>query len=286
MDRFNRVIVAVDPGEASSGNGEPDDRTQLALARAAWLAGVAGAELRIVTVVYLTVTVEPPWRHTAEPNDRPVVKETLARLEALAAAPRAQGVKTSVEVRFGRVTEQLLESVKQWDADLVVVGGARREGALGLLGSTSTQVFRKAPCSVWIARQDVEHDFKEALAALTPDDRAHGVLRIASSFAGTVDARLHVVGAVEHASPERLASVQASLDEWTKPYASKVRFGAIEALPGEPGEVILERAARHDAEIVFIGPSRRSALASFLGSHPTGSTLKRLRCSLVCTRVR
>lgn len=287
MDRFNRVIVAVDPDESGfESGGVLDSQTRVALARSAWLAGVADAELRLVAVKYLTVEVDPPWRHSAGPNDRPLVKRLLDRLQELAAAAREQGVKTSVEARFGQVTEQLLESVKQWDADLIVVGGARRQGVLGLLGSTSAEVFREAPCSVWIARKDVDHDFQEALAAVNPEDRTHGVLRIATSFARTVDARLHVLSVIEDGDAKQLASAQQSIDERTRSLASQVRLGAIEAVAGEPGEVILERAARHHAEIVFIGPSRRSALMSFLGSYPTGSALKRLDCSLVCARAR
>lgn len=288
MDRFNRIIVAVDLGESASGSGDdgPDDRTRLALERAAWLARLSGAELRLVTVVYLMVSVEPPWRHAAGPEDRPVVQRTLDRLEALAAAPREQGIATSVEVRFGKVTDQLLESIQQWDADLVVVGGTRRTGVLGLMGSTSAEVCHKAPCSVWIARKDVDHDFADSLAALSPDDRAHGVLKVAASFAHTVDSRLHVLGVVEHGDEKRAAATQASLEEWTRPYADEVRFGSIEALQGEPGEVILAQAARHNADIVFIGPSRRSALTAFLGSHSTGAALKRLNCSLVCARAK
>jgi nucleotide-binding universal stress UspA family protein len=284
MDRFNRVIVAVDISEEDSGKDIPDDRTKLAMDRGAWLARRAGAELRLVAVRFLGVGIEPSWRHTAGPGDRPVVRRMLNRLEELAAPYRRAGIAASVEVRVGNATDELLESVKMWDADLLVVGGGRRMGALGLLGSTSFELFRKAPCSVWIARKGVEHDFQEALAALNVADRPHRVLEVASQFTRAVDSRLHVVSVVQDESAR--TPVQALLDEWIKPYVSQVRFGEVEALVGEPGEVILEQAARHDADIVFIGPSRRSALASILGSQPLGSALKRLDCSLVCARSR
>ena len=281
MEKLSRIIVAVDISETDMEDA-PDERTRLALDRAMWLARQAKAELRLVGVKFLGVGIQPAWRHEAGPEERPVVNRMIEQLEGLAARPRSAGIATSVETRVGEVAEQLLEAVEMWNADLLVVGGARRKGAVGLLGNTSFEVFRKAPCSVWIARTSLDDDLHEALVALDASDQPHGVLEGATHFARTVGSRLNVLSVVEDADAVELA--QESLKECVEPYASQVELGAVEVLVGQPGEVILEQAERYHVATVFIGPTRRSALSTFFGSGPTGAGLKQLECSLVCAR--
>lgn len=286
MKRFHRIIVGVDLGNGPGfpAPDAPDEATRRAVSKAAWLTRNVAAELRLVSVAYLAVHVEPTWRHVAEPGDRPLVAKALARLDDIAAELRGQGIETSVELRFGQAVDQLLEAARSWSADLVVVGGARKENALGLLGSTSTRLFLQSPSTVWIARKGDVPPAPELLAAVSLDDRVHGVLELAASFARLTDARLNVVSVVEAPDPERLESAREALAAWTAPYAEEVRLGAVDAVAGNAGAAVLERVAAHGADVVFVGPSRRSAITTYLGGRPTAAVLKQVDCSLVCAR--
>jgi nucleotide-binding universal stress UspA family protein len=59
----------------------------------------------------------------------------------------------SAEIREGYVTDTILESAKEWPADLIVVGSHGRTGLTRLLlGSVSEAVVSQAPCSVEIVK--------------------------------------------------------------------------------------------------------------------------------------
>lgn len=62
------------------------------------------------------------------------------------------------EVREGYVTDTILETAKEWPADLIVVGSHGRTGITRLLlGSVSEAVVSQAPCSVEIVKMPKKH---------------------------------------------------------------------------------------------------------------------------------
>jgi len=62
----------------------------------------------------------------------------------------------NVEARYsepsGEAAEQLVESARRLEADLVVVGRRNRSPLRVLLGSVSARVVRRAPCDVLVVR--------------------------------------------------------------------------------------------------------------------------------------
>ena len=62
----------------------------------------------------------------------------------------------SCEVREGAVTQSLLEAIRDWAADLVVVGSCgKSDAARFFVGSVSHGLVTHAPCSVEIVRAPI-----------------------------------------------------------------------------------------------------------------------------------
>lgn len=124
-----RTIVAGYDGSPSS---------QRALARAAWLASVAGAKLVVTSVVPVMIAGTPP--------DGPGEE-----LQEAAAAAREHGIEPELVEAIGDPAQAIAEVAELHEADLIVVGTREPslvERALGW--SVSEKVQRRAHCDVLI----------------------------------------------------------------------------------------------------------------------------------------
>ncbi len=66
---------------------------------------------------------------------------------------RQAGFKTTVQIRIGDIREVLIDTAKDWQADLILVGSHGRRGLQRfLLGGVAEFVARHAGCSVEIVR--------------------------------------------------------------------------------------------------------------------------------------
>lgn len=116
-----------------------------------------GSHLRLVTVVealgglaageaagiYVPVVerIRATLRERAYDRARAVSRAIEART----------GLATSCEVREGSVTQALLEAIREWHADLAVVGSSGASGSgKPFLGSVPQGLATAAPCSVEI----------------------------------------------------------------------------------------------------------------------------------------
>jgi len=109
--------------------------------------------------------------HVLESEKPPIAVDMEAfydghRIEAekkMAAQLREIEVSVQVEgaIKFGKVHPQIVEMAEGRQVDLIILGERRRSG-IGrfLLGSTTDQVIRHAPCPVLVVRE-VEHEFVE-----------------------------------------------------------------------------------------------------------------------------
>jgi nucleotide-binding universal stress UspA family protein len=112
------------------------------------------AEVRLVHVVQPISESTPPQM---SPDFTPelevegkLAKDLLAQAEKTF---RAAGFKTDTVLRKGDVRDSIVESAKEWHADLVVLGSHNHGGIHRfLLGSVAESVARHAPCSVEIVR--------------------------------------------------------------------------------------------------------------------------------------
>jgi nucleotide-binding universal stress UspA family protein len=134
------IVVGVDGSEPA---------TQAALV-AARLAAALGSQLRVVCA-YGTYEVERVQEDrettftTLEPATE-VAENTIALLRTV--SPDLDAV---AQAAGGKPADALLEVAASTDADLIVVGNKRVQGAGRILGSIASEVARKAQCDLYIA---------------------------------------------------------------------------------------------------------------------------------------
>jgi len=145
---FERLLCAVDFSDSSL----------KAVDAAASLAKESGAALTLLHVL------EWPWHEPPVPAMEGVPPEQAralveyrqylessarSRLEDLAASVAPGAPAPSVQVRFGKPYIELLDAARDGRADVIVIGVRGRNALdIGLFGSTTNQVVRRATCPV------------------------------------------------------------------------------------------------------------------------------------------
>ncbi len=119
-------------------------------------------EVRVVTVLEIPlfyplangIEVYPPLSEKVRQAMREnAYKGVQAAVEKLKKKP---GLQATYELREGDVKRALLEAIREWGADLVIVG-SHGKGAIGrlFLGSVSHALVTHAPCNVEVVRPGV-----------------------------------------------------------------------------------------------------------------------------------
>lgn len=118
-----------------------------------------GTEVKVVTVIeppFLTMTLEGDFQGPLLVEVEEVLKKDAARRvrQALDRLAAREDLNVTSEIRNGSPRREILESVRQWEADLVMAG-SRGLGPLGeaVLGSVSHALVSHAPCSVEIVKR-------------------------------------------------------------------------------------------------------------------------------------
>ncbi len=199
--------------------------------------------------------------------------------EVLSLSPDA----VRVVVQTGVPAEEIVRLAEQESASLVVVGAKPRVGAERVLGHVAERVVRYAHGSVLVARGGPETG--KILVATDFTEGSIPAMRVAGELARTMGAHvtlLHVVKLPSSALPSAFMPLG---DTWMPPSKSAVeelvelgqrtleglakQYGlqSFEQREGDPADVILERAAALDADLVITGSRGRRGLARLvLGS--------------------
>jgi len=116
-------------------------------------------EVRLVTVLERPMPLPPPngievYAPLMEKMRVSLREEAYQRIQrAMKKLATRKELTTSYEMRDGSVKEALLDAVREWDADLVMVGSRGVSGLARLiLGSVSQALANHAPCSVEIVK--------------------------------------------------------------------------------------------------------------------------------------
>jgi nucleotide-binding universal stress UspA family protein len=151
---FQRILVPVDLTEKSEAALEKASALALA-ARGDVLEGAA------VCLVHVIETIrDVPFeelRDFYEPIERRAQRELGRHADALARA----GVEVEVEVRYGNRVREIVETAREMEADLVLLGSHRIEHSgspEGGLATISYQVAALAPCSVLLLKPSGRRD--------------------------------------------------------------------------------------------------------------------------------
>lgn len=126
-----------------------DDSMHTALS----LAAKGGARLIFLYVVYPTPSVDAMHETAAEHRAKLDAKEARAvpLLDALVGIARANGVPAERHVARGAPASQILRFAHEFDTDLIVMGSHGHSSVYNfIVGSTTGEVLKKAPCAVAI----------------------------------------------------------------------------------------------------------------------------------------
>jgi universal stress protein E len=282
--QLQRIVVAIKPWQ----RGLP-----LAAAHARQLAQSVGAELRLVSTVHnagIAARGERGDKQAAAAREHTIAAARL-ELERLAQSLREWGATVTTQVVWGSpVYECVLAVVREWGADLLVVGVHEAAPAHVRLTDTDWELMRHVGCPLLIVKDPSFDGYATVLAAVDPlhaHAEPHGldraVLAAARAFTGAFASRLRVVNAYAGAAAYELASAvevspgvfygsenveavhRRAVEELAEDFG--VAGDAIDLVAGRPAEVIIDTAAEHDAALVVVGvPQRRGRLAAVVGS--------------------
>ena len=91
---------------------------------------------------------------TAEAEWQELVTNRLDYLQSLVNEAEDVGVQTDLIQEIGQPAQQICESAKEWQADLIVIGSHGRKGLNELIvGSVSNYVSHHVPCAVLLVHQ-------------------------------------------------------------------------------------------------------------------------------------
>lgn len=142
---FKKIMVAIDGSECAGGAA----KTACALAEQ-----LRGAEVRLIHVVEDAPSRGEVMRSGMEV--KPVLKEKAkARTAPVIEVFEAAGVDHSLKVALGDPADKIVETARDEEMDLIVIG-SRGLGSVGslLLGSVSRRVSQQAACPVMIVKGD------------------------------------------------------------------------------------------------------------------------------------
>lgn len=127
-------------------------RSKAAVAMAAEMAEAMGATIHLVSACPAPVVAPVAGEMLMTAPAEEAVKATTGELEALASSLRRRDIAVEIHSCMGSAADVLCRVAETVDADLIVVGNKRMQGAGRLLGSVPNSVAHHAPCSVLIAR--------------------------------------------------------------------------------------------------------------------------------------
>ena len=145
---YARILVPVD--------GSPTSK--LGVAEAVKLSALTGGRIKFLHAIdMLSMAAVPEYGMTATPQLLDMLREGgLAVLAAAKQTATKAGIASDtvlLDNLTGRVCDLVIDEVKSWDADIVVIGthGRRGVGRL-LLGSDAEQIVRLSPVPVLLVR--------------------------------------------------------------------------------------------------------------------------------------
>jgi universal stress protein E len=282
--QLQRIVVAIKPWEHA---------LPLAATHARQLAQSVNAQIKLVSAVFDAAVTAGCERgdSVAEATRERTVTAARVELERLAQSMREWGANVTTRVVWGTpVYEAIITAVREWQADLLVVGVHEQRPVHTRLTDTDWQLMRHVPCPLLLVKDPVFDGYRTICAAVDPLhahaepsglDRA--VLAAGRCFARAFGSTLRAVNVYPGGDAFALASavevtpgvfygaenVEALHREAVVELASEYGVGGaeIDLIAGAPADVLTELAIQREAELVVVGaPQRRGRLAAVVGS--------------------
>jgi nucleotide-binding universal stress UspA family protein len=235
---------------------------------AAELASRLGTDLHLLNVVAKPVVSHRP---AATYPERKQEAEEMARAGQMhvlmGSAAMADGMAVTRQIGFGDPSEVLADVAGELSAPFLVVG-RDSTGTFDrlVLGSTTLALFKESPCPVVVVPPG-SASFPEGEAIVCGVDGSNsglGAARAAAELGRALSLRLVLIDALDDPSDADHGLAQAA--EAAEELLPKDSIEAV-YLPGDPHEVLVERARRLDAALLAVGTRGRGIVRSMvLGS--------------------
>jgi len=265
---------------------------------AAGLARSLGAKLHLVHA--LPPEDDPRLSFLGEGLAERVLQEAREQLRRLAGQlPCGEDCLERVEVRYGNPIDVVLEDIERVKADLLVVGTHGRTGLAQLaLGSVAEHLAQNAPIEVLLVRRAPDGPFERPLLALNPTSaafRAAARLRDVARCCGLDE--VHVASAYQLPSgfahslreeDEVAERLRGFLLEDLQPALDALRESVPRLQPhlhlGSAVHVVLDCAANHRSDVVFLGSHNRPRWTSMLLGDTARALTHKLDCAVWLVR--
>lgn len=249
----------------------------------------------------LVHVVEPyPFFHSPTPAlaHLPSLEEIVQRAEKkLEEHTTGQG---EYEVRTGKPFVELITACRDWQGDLLIVGGSA-EGGQPLLGSTSERVVRKAHVPVLVAKKPLSSDAKTILVPTDFSPCATKAAEEALTFVKSFGGELFFLHALDiHAIYPDAYGLKAAWLPQLQPEAFPSRgeweefFAGLSSLenvhwhertePGRAADAILHQATESQADLIVMGTHGRSGLNHMLLGSVAEQVVRTAACPVLTIR--
>jgi universal stress protein E len=282
--RVKRILVAIKPWQ----RGLP-----LAALHARRLAQQSDAQLQLVTTVFDAAAAAGGERGDAQAARAQARAIAAARveLERLAGSLRDWGAHVTTRVVWSvSAYEGILTAVRDWQADLLVVG-VHEGGTLHTrLTDTDWQLITRVPCPMLLVKKPSFSGYRTIVAAVDPlhahDEPFvldHAVLCASRWVAHTCGSALRAVYAYPGGAAFDLASAvqvapgvfygsenveaahRRAVNELVAPFG--IAADEVDLVAGAVPDVIIDTAAKRRAELVVVGTQQRHGVfAAAVGS--------------------
>ena len=275
---FERILVPTDFSEIS----------QRALEYAKVIAKLGNSELLLVHVTPPIDLITPPEAAWVDLSEVQSLHEE--QLEQSCAAVRSEGFRTQAISVTGPLYEELLSTVKQYKADLIVLGTHGKRGLERLLlGSDAEAVLRQAHCPVLSVGpavpplQDKAWRIREIICAMTLEPRSAEVVAYAHKLAGLHQAEL-VLFHVKSSNDVEDEAGWGSFEESFYRYVPE-DFGKSSQLrtrvASSPGTSIVDLAKQRGSDLIVMGAHPASSVATHLARGTAAKVVAEAACPVM-----
>jgi nucleotide-binding universal stress UspA family protein len=236
-----------------------------------------------------------------DPYDAQVCRETEARIVEFARARQSGQVDFEPEVRIGPPSLATAQSAVRHHSDLVFVGTRGLTGFERLvLGSTTQELIRHSSAAIWAVQADSLAPVKSILAATDLSDPSGRALALAATLATDLRATLHVLHAIDGAPEVQTMDFNDELPQLSRRHAEQehrhrltefVKVHAGDVPPerlhigwGKPADVIIDRAAKLNTDLVVLGTIGRSGVQGLLLGNTAETVLHNVKCDVLAVK--
>jgi universal stress protein A len=206
----------------------------------------------------------------------------------------------SAVVDSGVPDEEIVRIAEANGASLIAVGAKPREGAELALGHVAERVVRYAHSSVLVAREGPATG--QILVATDFNEGSLPALDVAGAFVRETGASATLVHVVKPQSSALSSALMPLGDTWTPPsraaleqldalgkttldgLAKEHGLARSEQIEGDPADVIIDRAAALDVELIVMGSRGRRGLARLVLGSVAEKVIRNSSCSVIVAR--